>query len=468
MTDAVPVTAGGSGGSRLRVLLGLAWPIVLARATQSVIGFCDALFVAPLGEAPLAATTTGALNTFAAIMLPMGTAFIVQSFVAQLRGRGELSTVPRYAWYGLVLSIIAGVVAALAIPFVHGLLSPFGYAKDVHDWMSTYMTIRLLSIGPAVGIEALGNWFGGMGKTRPAMVAGIVAMVVNVAGCAVIVLPHFGLPGYGVAGAAWSSVLGSWAGFAVILWAFLFQESEGATFARRRPEGLRVAEFVRMLRFGLPNGINWFLEFAAFALFINVVVGHLGTTKLAAFNVVMQLNSVAFMPAFGLATSGAILVGEAIGRKAHADVWPLVRLTMIVNGIWMGAVGLTYATTPRLLMGLFRPSDLPAELFVETGATMLFFGAFWQVFDAATMTFSEALRAAGDTAWPMAARLILAWLVFTPVSWAAVFLWGGDVQTVMLFLVGYVGVLAVLVAARFASGKWKQIDLVGSEPAVLP
>ena len=30
-------------------LLQLAWPVVLARATQSVIGFTDALLVAPLG-----------------------------------------------------------------------------------------------------------------------------------------------------------------------------------------------------------------------------------------------------------------------------------------------------------------------------------------------------------------------------------------------------------------------------------
>ncbi len=32
-----------------RVLLALAWPIVLARATQAVVGFSDALMVAPLG-----------------------------------------------------------------------------------------------------------------------------------------------------------------------------------------------------------------------------------------------------------------------------------------------------------------------------------------------------------------------------------------------------------------------------------
>src|SRR5262245_64915689 len=91
----------------LRALLSLAWPVILARATQSVIGFCDALMVAPLGEEPLAAVTTGALNTFALIILPMGTAFILQSFTAQLRGRGELSAVKRYASYGLLLALLA-------------------------------------------------------------------------------------------------------------------------------------------------------------------------------------------------------------------------------------------------------------------------------------------------------------------------------------------------------------------------
>src|SRR6201999_3522683 len=98
------------------------------------------------------------------------------------------------------------------------------------------------------------------------------------------------------------------------------------------PRSLGFAEFLRFLRFGAPNGLNWFLEFAAFALFINVVVVHLGTTTLAAFNVVMQLNSVAFMPAFGLASGGAILVGEAIGRRTYTEVWPVVRLGLIVAG----------------------------------------------------------------------------------------------------------------------------------------
>src|SRR4051812_42075110 len=106
----------------LRSLLALAWPVVLARATQAVIGFCDALLVAPLGEDALAATTTGSLNAMAVIIFPMGTVFIVQSFTAQLRGRGELEATPRYAYYGLALAAVAGLLALLLIPLLPQLL----------------------------------------------------------------------------------------------------------------------------------------------------------------------------------------------------------------------------------------------------------------------------------------------------------------------------------------------------------
>jgi MATE family multidrug resistance protein len=190
----------------LRQLLGLAWPVILARATQSVIGFSDALMVAPLGEEPLAAVTTGALNTFALIIFPMGTVFIVQSFTAQLRGRNELGSVKRYAFYGLAFALLAGLIALATIPFIPAILGSLGYAPEVHRLMSQYLMIRLLSVGPAVGIEALGNWYGGLGNTRAAMVAGVVAMVANVLGCYALIEPRFGLPGYGVAGSAWASV----------------------------------------------------------------------------------------------------------------------------------------------------------------------------------------------------------------------------------------------------------------------
>jgi len=70
-------------------LLGLAWPIVISRSSQTLVGVVDTIMVAPLGEAALAAVTTGALNMFNLLILPMGVVFIVQSFAAQLFGQGD-------------------------------------------------------------------------------------------------------------------------------------------------------------------------------------------------------------------------------------------------------------------------------------------------------------------------------------------------------------------------------------------
>lgn len=450
----------------MRTLLVLAWPIVLARATQSVIGFSDALMTAPLGEAPLAAVTTGSINAFALVILPMGVAFILQSFTAQLRGRGELSAIPRYAYYGLLIALLAGVLAAVLTPALPVALGSLGYTPEVSGLMATYLATRLLSVGPAVGIEALGNWYGGLGNTRPSLVAGVVAMLLNLGLNYALIEPRFGLPGYGVSGAAWASTVASWGGFAVIYLGFTQRRWLPLALRGREVPVLRWQELVRVLRFGLPNGLNWFLEFAAFALFINVVIGHLGTSTLAAFNIVIQLNSVSFMPAFGLASAGAIMVGEAIGRRAHDEAAGWVKLTFGLSAAWMGSVGLIYLAVPRAIVSWFEPKGASSPELLELGTFMLAVSAVWQLFDAAGITISEALRAAGDTTFCMSARLVLAWLVFTPASWLMVMVLDGGIHAVMVAFIGYLALLALALAWRFLSNKWRDIDLVG-EPVVI-
>lgn len=449
--------------SRLRTLLALAWPIVLARATQSVIGFCDALMTAPLGAPALAAATTGALNTFAVVMLPMCTAWIVQSFAAQLTGRGDPTAARRYAWYGLALAVAAALLAAAATPFVDDALALLDFDPEVRELQADYITIRFTGVAAMVGIEALGSWFGGLGNTRLQMVAGIIAMVANVALNWVLIYGHLGAPALGVAGAALASSIASWIAFAYIAWAF-HRTRRDAGPARL---ALSWRELGRMLRFGLPTGLNWFLEFAAFNWFVNLVVGSLGTVALAALNVVIQVNSVAFMPAFGLASAGAILVGQAVGGGKRDAVPAIVRTTIAVAVAWMAVMAVVYVAAPRPVMAWFVAGDQPgAGALLATGATMLALSAAWQIFDGLAMTVSEALRATGDTAWPLRARLVLAWLGFVPASWYLVVHRGLGVPAAMGCLVGYLAILAALMVWRFRSGAWRAIELI--EPEVVP
>ena len=446
---------------RLREMLQLAWPIVVARSTQAVIGFCDALMAAPLGEGPLAAVTTGAMNSYSLAILPMGVVFIAQSFAAQLLGRDKLEVALRYAWYALIVAGVTGIVALGAMGAIGPTLRLLGYEAEVLALMTSYLQIRMLGVGAAVGVEALGNWYGGLGRTRLHMVAGVVTMVCNIALNWVLIYGELGAPALGSDGAALASVLATWAGFAVV--AVAFGRRLALPVASVRPVGLRLGELGRMLRFGLPHGLNWFLEFAAFAFFINVVVARLGTTTLAAMMVVFSVNSVAFMPAFGLSSAGAILTGQAIGRGQLDRVGAITRRTLAVAVVWQVTVGLLYLLFPAPIIRMFATSSSGGAELLAVGSVLLGLSSAWQLFDAASMTFSEVLRSAGDTAWTLWARITLAWTLFTPGAYLTVIVLDGGHVAAILCVVAYLAVLAVALAWRFRTGAWKRIDLTGVE-----
>jgi multidrug resistance protein, MATE family len=442
-------------------LLGLAWPIIVSRSTQVVDGLADALMVAHLGESALAATATGAMNTFLLVIFPMGICFIVSSFSAQLTGRGDALGARRFGFYGLLVALVAGVLGIASIPLVPAVLDRFDYSPEVGRLMTDYIQVRLFSIGMIVGAEALANYYGGIGNTRRQMVANLSSMVVNIVANWLLIDGHLGLPALGVAGAAWSSVLANGVAFFGLLAVFLY---EGKALGRIVPK-LAGRELWRMLRFGVPSGVNWFFEFLAFSFFVNVVVTGLGTSALAAMNAVLQLNSVAFMPAFGMATAGSILVGQMIGADQKDRVAELVKMTFFVTVTWQTLAALAYLLIPRLLFQPFLGGHDADEL-LAVGVRMLMLSAAWQLFDATATVIGEALRAAGDTAVVMWARVVIAWIFFAPGSYLTVTMWGGGDLLAIGWMVAYLALLAIFLFFRFRSNAWKKLELV--EPSVEP
>ena len=446
----------------LRVLLTLAWPVIIARSAQAVIGFTDALMTAQLDSASLAAVTTGAMNVLGLVILPMGVVFIGQSFAAQLYGEGDLVAARRYGWYGLVLAGVFGAIAVAVVPLLDVVLAVFSFTPQVHAHLVDYMAIRLLAVGPAVGAEALGAWYGGLGNTRIHMMAAVVSMVANVFLNWVLIFGNLGAPALGVQGAAWASSISVVVGLAVPLIAFVRRWQLELEPGRVR---LQFGELVRFLRFGLPSGVTWFLEFAAFVLFINVVVAHLGTAILGAVMVVISINKVSFMPAFGISTAGSILAGQSIGSGRSDDVPIVLRRTLLVTSVWQGTVGLAYLLWPEAIFSWFEPPDGDPYTMKTLGPKLLMISAAWQLADAASMSTQEVLRAAGDTLWCMLAGLVLAWLVFVPLASVWVLVLGGGAVAALLSMAGYLTVLATVLLLRFRSGRWRVIELTGTSSA---
>ncbi len=449
-----------------RSLLRLAWPIVVSRSSQAVIGLCDALMVARLGETALAASTTGALNTLVLLILPMGICFIVSSFSSQLYGRGDPVGARRYGFYGLAVAAVTQVVILAMLPFLGAVLQRAGsFEPAVLTSLTAYMSFRLLGGGAVVGFEALSNYYGGLGNTQLPMRVSLLMMVANVGFNAVLIFGLLGMPALGITGAAVGSAMSAVLGFGIMLGLFV---RDGRRLGTVVPT-LYATELRRMVRFGLPAGFNWFFEFMAFILFVNVIVADLGTTTLAAFMTAMELNSVSFMPAFGLTSAGAILVGQRIGAKDLDAVPGVVRRTFAVTGVWMTIVSVVYLALPRTIFSLFVSERGPgADELLATGAFVVMCSASWQLCDAAATTLAEALRAAGDTDFTLIARLAIGWLLFVPGSYVTVRVLDMGIGVAVAWLVIYLGLLAVVLFIRFRTGVWRRIELIDPVQDAVP
>ncbi len=441
-------------------LLKLAWPIIVSRSTQTLLGLSDALMVAHLGETALAATTTGAMNALVFFILPMGTVFIVSSFASQYFGAGDAQGARRFAFYGLGVALAAQVVGMAAVFVLEPALGLFEFEPELLALLQGYLVIRLFGAGAVVGLEALGNYYGGLGNTRLPMVVALVAMVLNVAGNWLLIDGNLGAPALGVQGAAWASLLSSGLCFAGFLCFFLVDgRAHGGVFPR-----LRATEWWKTLRYGLPSGLNWFFEFFAFLFFVNVVVAGLGTLELAAMMAVIQLNNVSFMPAFAISSAGAIIVGQSIGARAQQEVPGTVGRTFLLAGGWQACLALLFIFIPEVLFApMARGEDAAALLSV--GARLLALSSMWMLVDAAATTLAEALRAAGDTAFTLWARLLIAWGVFVPGTWLHVRRFGGGEVEAIFWLAGYTALLALVLLVRFRRGAWRRFDLVGERGA---
>jgi MATE family multidrug resistance protein len=345
------------------------------------------------------------------------------------------------------------------LPLIDDGLALLSYSPEVTNLQAKYLQYRLWTGGAVVGLEALANYYGGIGNTRLPMAAQVLAMTLNVALNVLLINGYWGFPAMGVAGSALASALATLVAFLALFACFFF--GVGAPKATERAV-LKAGELTRMLRFGLPSGFNWFFEFLAFSFFVNFVVAGLGTTAVAALMSVIQLCSVSFMPAFGISSAGAILVGQAIGAGVLDDVPRIAKLTAKTTTVWQGLVSAMFIAMPTLLLRPFLSNDDAANVaFLAVGARMLRLATLWQVSDALATTLAETLRAAGDTAFTMWTRVVAGWLVFAPGSFITVRYFGGTDVAAVLWLAGYMTLLAGAFYLRFRAGAWRRLDLTG-------
>ena len=369
-------------------------------------------------------------------------------------------------WQGIYFALFSSVVFFIVYPLAEPIFKLAGHAPEVQKLEIQYFSILVFG-APAIFVsQAISGFFAGRGETWTILWVNFSATLFNMVIDYILIFGEFGVPRLGIQGAAIATVLSNY--LAVTLFFSLMLRikfrQKYQTWQKRQFD---FSLFKRLIKFGLPNGLHFFLELLGFTLFI-FLVGRFGTAALAATNITININSIAFMPMIGLGIAVEVLVGQKLGENkpklARYGTYSALHITFL----YMGTIAATYLLIPEIYIYPFSSQADPIQ-FVEVkriSIALLQFVAFYSLFDTMNIIFSNTLRGAGDTRFVMFINVSLSWLLMIIPTFfgTVVFNWG--IYTTWIFLAAYIVVLGIAFLARFLGGKWESMRIIEEAPIV--
>jgi MATE family multidrug resistance protein len=370
-------------------------------------------------------------------------------------------------WQGIYFSAAAGALIALLSPLAGPAFDLARHDPLLRRYEVAYARTLMLGAFPVILMATLSTFFAGRGETRVVLHVNVLATLVNLVLDYVMIFGKAGFPELGVTGAALGTVLSQVAGAAVYLALMLQRRHRVAyrTLAAWRPEPWLV---VRLVRFGMPTGLQYSLELAAFALFM-VIVGRIGTLELAASGIAFNLNMIVFFPMVGLGVAVSSLVGRYLGAEQPELAERVVASALGMSLVYMTLCGLLYVFGAPLLLAPYAAGADPAT-FPTIGAiasVLLRFVALYSIFDMLNLIHAAGLRGAGDTVYPMLLTLVLAFVAMLLPAWVGCLGFGMGVYFAWSMASLYVFLLGLLMRRRFRAGHWKGMRVIEPLPSVL-
>lgn len=452
-----------------REVLKIAWPLIISTASFSLMQFCDRAFLANYSGDALRAAVPASILSFTFICGFRAVVAYANAFVAQYYGAGEPENCSLATIQALILSFLLWPLVVAMIPVGRSFLMLANHPPAVLAGELDYFTIILLgSISNMLPLAAA-SFFIGRGQTLILMTAIVLGNAVNIMLDYLLIFGKLGLPELGIRGAAIGTIV---AGLVTptILMTIFFSRKCDRIYASRSALKLRLDMMKRMIRFALPSGVHFALHIGSFAFFV-VMVGRIGADALAASNIVLSINLFAFMPMVGLGLAAQTLMGQYQGANDSASARRAVLSALRIGTIYITCISATFVLFPSQYISLFTseaPGTVAAGTVFGTVRILMLMLVVRGFADMIDIILSNALKGAGDTKFVMAFSLAVAWTMLGVGEYLIIEVFNGGIFIAWAWAIVYLIVMAIGYWARFGSGKWKQIDLLGRRPPATP
>ncbi len=433
-----------------RSVMTLALPVTVSSLLQRTEGIVAVFLVGGLGAIPIAAVGLGQLLAFIATTLVSGLSVGTNVIIAQQWGARRYEDAGQASRHFIGLSIGVSFALALLGLSVNGLIMQLlGAQPEVIALALPYSNLIFLVIPFTVLLAVLSSILQGTGDTRTPMYAMILVNVLHIALAYPLIYGYWGVPAFGVKGAAVAVGIAEANGSVYLLFRCrtIFKPSK-----RLRWDMLRT-----IWQVGAPVSGERIMQQAGILLYTKIVLIY-GTVSYAAHQVGLSIESLSFLPGYGFAIAAATMVGQSIGAgkytRAKLENWEANRLATFI----MSAMGIVFFFFPYVLLRAFT-SD---EAVIDLGTVFLKIVALLQVPLALTMVLAGSLRGAGDTRFIMIATTIGMWGVRIPIAFVAGYWLTMGVFYVWLAMIADWTLRMVLMLWRYRSERWKSIRVLRS------
>jgi MATE family multidrug resistance protein len=390
-------------------MIRLSFPVVIVQVGIVSLGTVDTMIVGHVSGQALASVALGTLYLFVLLVFGMGVLMSLDPIVSQAVGARDTEAVARGVQRGAIIAIAMSGIVSLGLLAAHAVFIAAQQPPEIIPAATAYARASIAGILPFYIFVVLRQSLQAMHHLRPVVITVIVANLINAVLNWVFVFGHLGMQPHGIIGSAWASNVSRWVMALLLL--VLSWRHLAPILTPWRPHTLTWRPVTRMLRIGIPIGLQMEIEVGAFAT-VALLMGHLGTIQMAAHQVAINIAALTFMVPTGIAGAASILVGQAIGRGEPGTARQAAKAALICGVGFMGVSAIVFLTIPRLVAGLYT-----ADLAVLTFAAVFIpIAGIFQVFDGTQTVCSGILRGIGDTRVPMFANILCFWGVGIPLS----------------------------------------------------
>ena len=390
-----------SGREKLNLIIQLSIPSILAQISATVMFIIDASMVGHLGAKASAAI--GLVETTTWLMGGLGSAanmgFSVQ--VAHFIGANDFKSARRVlrqslvccTVFSMILSLMA-LAVAMPLPFWLG-----GSAEIARD-ASLYFAI--------IGVCGIFFQMSGLGGSMLKCSGNMrIPSLLNIGMCVMDVGFNYVfiyVLDMGVMGAAMGTGVAELVTAALMLYFLLYRSDMLRLRGRGEIFKWRSDIILNAFKIGAPMGLQHLLMGGA-QIVSTLIVAPLGTVAIAAHSLAITVESLCYMPGYGIAEAATTLVGQSFGSGQRLLTRSFARMSV---GLGIGVMSIM-----GVLMWVFAPELMmlmtPVDDIITIGADCLRIEAFAEPMFAASIVCNGVFVGAGDTLKPALMSLMSMW-----------------------------------------------------------